>query len=985
MSVAAAPEEQKVWSGSLDQQPQTASDVSHAPATADPLDRVASNDDPNEFHAPPLGAKEEVENTSLHRDSSREYGRTNLDRTESNWTDVSVSTSAPSHVQPATPPKRSFWNKINPLKSKVTPPVPTLRQVSREYKASFLSKLTFQWMAPLMHVGYQRTLEVNDIWLVNPDRAVDVLADKLSANFKKRVAAGRVNPLRWALYDTFKFEFVLGGACEFTVAICQAVNPFILRYLIEFATKAYLAANAGGPAPPVGHGIGLVIAVTVINVIQSTGTHQFLYRGMTCGGQSRAAMIALIFDKAMTVSNRAKAGYSPPRTLPADLKPGSESEKKWFAKMLPQKKKKDTKKTAADNQDKSWDNGRITNLMSVDTYRIDLASGFFHMCWTSPITILIVLILLLVNLTYSALAGFGLLIISTPLLGMAVGSLMKRRKQINVITDERVSLITEILKGVKFVKFFAAETSFLERLNQIRRREISKIQMVLTIRNAIMAVGMSMPTFASMLAFITYNLTHHGLAAANIFSSLALFNALRLPLNLLPMVLGQIVDALASMQRIEEFLLLEDALDEAEWDHDRKEAIVVQNAAFTWEKSPARVDAKDDKKAKAGKDGNALTKTEDTAVKSNKLRYKFSKKNTQTTAPGDPEKVSHSVTSGTSSSDTTLANTPEKTLSLNEDVPFGVKINDVSIGRDELVAVIGKTGSGKSSFLSALAGDMRRTQGSVVLGSSRAFCPQVAWILNATVRENVVFGKEFKRGWYNEVVDACALRPDLDMLPAGDATEVGEKGITVSGGQKQRINLARAIYFDADIVLLDDPLSAVDPHVGKHIMDNAICGLLQGKCRILATNQLHVLHRCDRIIWLDEGLVKSVGTFDELMARDEEFQTLLANTASNADITKTDEESEEEVADVAKEAKKKSKTRKAAKALMQDEERATDSVAWSVYSNYIKASGSWLAGPLVFLLLVVSQGATIVTSLWLSFWTSDKFGFSVGQYVSIKT
>src|SRR6202012_4182329 len=160
-------------------------------------------------------------------------------------------------------------------------------------------------------------------------------------------------------------------------------------------------------------------------------------------------------------------------------------------------------------------------------------------------------------------------------------------------------------------------------------------------------------------------------------------------------------------------------------------------------------------------------------------------------------------------------------------------------------------GSGKSSLLAALAGDMRKTRGEMTLGASRAFCPQYAWVQNATAKENILFGTEFRRDWYDAVVDACALRPDFDMLPGGDQTEIGERGITVSGGQKQRFNIARAIYFNSDIVLMDDPLSAVDAHVGRHIMDNAICGLLKGKARILVTHQRLFRNRWDRIIWMD--------------------------------------------------------------------------------------------------------------------------------------
>ncbi|KAK3104315.1 ATP-binding cassette transporter yor1, partial [Teratosphaeriaceae sp. CCFEE 6253] len=217
----------------------------------------------------------------------------------------------------------------------------------------------------------------------------------------------------------------------------------------------------------------------------------------------------------------------------------------------------------------------------------------------------------------------------------------------------------------------------------------------------------------------------------------------------------------------------------------------------------------------------------------------------------DKEKLGSLPQTPTSPGSPTSPTSPGDSLE-QVDQPFHIRDINLDVGRNELIAVIGSVGSGKSSLLGALAGDMRRTTGSMALGASRAFCPQYAWIQNATVKQNIVFGKDFDRRWYDEVIDACALRPDLEMLPSGDLTEIGERGITVSGGQKQRLNIARAIYFNADIVLMDDPLSAVDAHVGRHIMDNAICGLMRDKCRVLATHQLHVLHRVDRIVWMKE-------------------------------------------------------------------------------------------------------------------------------------
>jgi ATP-binding cassette subfamily C (CFTR/MRP) protein 1 len=201
------------------------------------------------------------------------------------------------------------------------------------------------------------------------------------------------------------------------------------------------------------------------------------------------------------------------------------------------------------------------------------------------------------------------------------------------------------------------------------------------------------------------------------------------------------------------------------------------------------------------------------------------------------------------------------------------------------------------------------------------------------------------------------------MLPQGDSTEIGERGITVSGGQKQRLNIARAIYFDADLILMDDPLSAVDAHVGRHIFDNAIMGLLKEKARILATHQLWVLNRCDRIIWLEEGKIQAIDTFDNLMKNHVGFQQLMETTAVEENQEDDQHTSENENEVEKKIAKKKPK----AAALMQAEERAVKSVPWTVYTDYIRASGTLFNAVIVIGLLVLSQGANIATSLWCKF------------------
>jgi ABC-type multidrug transport system fused ATPase/permease subunit len=548
-----------------------------------------------------------------------------------------------------------------------------------------------------------------------------------------------------------------------------------------------------------------------------------------------------------------------------------------------------------------------------------------------------------------------------PVLAQVIRRLFKRRVAINKITDQRVTLTQEILQAVRFVKFFGWETAFLDRIYAIRKREIRSIQQLLTLRNAINAVSMSMPVFASMLAFITYSLSKHVLNPAPIFSSLALFNALRMPLVFLPLVLGQVVDALASIRRIQEFLMEEEAADDFDWDFENKNAIVVEHANFTWERTPTQ-----DPENAPGKDAKSYKQ-----MKQDKKAEKKSAKEAKK-ADKRENKQGKEVKEGKNDIESDQSTLTEQEI-------FKLWDMDFSISRNELIAVIGTVGSGKSSLLAALAGDMRKTSGTIKMGASRAFCPQYAWIQNATAKENIMFGKLFRRDWYDKVVEACALLPDFEMLPNGDLTEIGERGITVSGGQKQRLNIARAIYFDTDIVLLDDPLSAVDAHVGRQIMDKAICGLLKDKCRILATHQLWVLNRCDRIIWMEGGRIQAIDTFDNLIANNDEFVRLMKTTAVEE---KEGEEKHDEIGEE-KKGQDKGKGKKRGSALMTIEEKQVESVKWSVYGAYVKAGGGYWIVPLVGVLLVSTQISNIITSLWLSWWTSDEFKLNEGSYVSL--
>uniref|UniRef100_A0A8C5QW21 Uncharacterized protein n=1 Tax=Leptobrachium leishanense TaxID=445787 RepID=A0A8C5QW21_9ANUR len=226
----------------------------------------------------------------------------------------------------------------------------------------------------------------------------------------------------------------------------------------------------------------------------------------------------------------------------------------------------------------------------------------------------------------------------------------------------------------------------------------------------------------------------------------------------------------------------------------------------------------------------------------------------------------------------------------SSEAPSLTSIN-ITIPRGSLVAVVGQVGSGKTSLLSALLGEMEKVEGRVALKGSMAYVPQQTWIPNATFKENVIFGHEFKRELYDSVIGACALLPDLKILSGGENTEIGEKGVNLSGGQKQRISIARAVYRNCDVYLLDDPLSAVDAHVGQHLFEQVIGpnGLLKDKTRVLVTHGVSFLPQMDKIIVLSDGRISEVGSYLELLQRNGSFAEFLQMYAANSE---QDEEGE---------------------------------------------------------------------------------------------
>ncbi|KAI9225298.1 MAG: P-loop containing nucleoside triphosphate hydrolase protein [Piptocephalis tieghemiana] len=791
--------------------------------------------------------------------------------------------------------------------------------------ANILSQITFQWIQPLMSIGYRRPLELSDLYNVPPNIQASTKGDQLARAWEKQLA--RPNPsLLKAIFEVAGPGFWIAGIFRVLSDAVTVTSPILVGTLTTFVGESAYAKATGTEGPSPGYGYGLCVILLAMNFLSTACLHRYFHVTMRTGIQVRAALITLVYRKAMRLSGRARQTFTA---------------------------------------------GKVTNLMSTDIARIDMVAQFLQALYTAPIQIAIALGLLIHYIGPSALAGFAVLIIIGPLQTTIIRSLVTLRKHAVAVTDSRVKLTQEILQGIRVIKFYAWESTFFRRIEELRNRELYYLRRLLVIRSVIMSTALVVPIFATMIALIVYNVLGNDFSASTVFTAMSLFSALRVPLMMIPPVISFTTDARVACKRLEELMLAEELDPLPEIEPHRPYALELKNASFAWE-----VSLTEEKSSKPG-----------------------SKPSSNSEKPGISASQASAPTLGPDSSSKAI---PSTSVTPPPPPPFIHQMN-LQIERGSLVAIVGSVGSGKSSLLSALSGEMRMLQGSEMhFGGSVGYSPQTAWIQNATVRDNILFGLPFDQERYDRAIEACALTHDLAVLPDGDMTEIGERGITLSGGQKQRLNIARAVYFNADIILLDDPLSAVDSHVGRHLFDKCILGALSGKTRILVTHQWHFLPRVDRILVIHEGRIIEDGTYTSLMNKENEqddgrgFAYLMRTYGGGGD----DEDDEEKKAEMEMDPTGKNPSDPSAtdptstkgandspskngKALMSSEERAIGSVGTEVYKAYVQAGGGFIALLILLILLILMNATRVLNDLWLSWWISQNFGLSRDTYIGV--
>ncbi|PQQ03932.1 putative ABC transporter C family member 15 [Prunus yedoensis var. nudiflora] len=289
----------------------------------------------------------------------------------------------------------------------------------------------------------------------------------------------------------------------------------------------------------------------------------------------------------------------------------------------------------------------------------------------------------------------------------------------------------------------------------------------------------------------------------------------------------------------------------------------------------------------------------------------------------------------------------------------------LKVKRGMKVAICGTVGSGKSSLLSSILGEIQKVSGTVKISGTKAYVPQSPWILTGNIRENILFGNAYDRARYDRTIKACALEKDFELFSCGDLTEIGERGINMSGGQKQRIQIARAVYQDADIYLLDDPFSAVDAHTGTQLFEDCMMGILREKTILYVTHQVEFLPAADYILVMKDGKIAQAGRFEEILRQNIGFELLVGAhsralesilTVENTNATSQEHNLSLEITE--KEGK-----------LVQDEEREKGSIGKEVYWSYLTTVKGGVLIPIILLAQSSFQILQVASNYWMA-WAS---------------
>ncbi|RKP25263.1 P-loop containing nucleoside triphosphate hydrolase protein [Syncephalis pseudoplumigaleata] len=723
------------------------------------------------------------------------------------------------------------------------------REMSHEAGQSFLDYVTYNWLTPLVHLGYRRPLQADDLWALRPD-------DEAAAVVRLYRRHKRAS-LLMSLIRVSRNDLILQLTCSTIYALMSFSLPLFMNLLIDYVANP----AASTPAMAMLYAVGMFVGSVTMS--------SFGQRAYWIGRQISIRVRAIISNE-------------------------------LFIKSLRRRIEGGADKKADEKDDDPADAGSITNLLSVDTNSIGDISAYLHQIWFSPIRIMLSFVFLWRLLGASMLFGFLVTIPLFYISTVASKQFTDTHEKLMKKTDKRLAASNEVLQGIRIIKLFAWEQQFRERVMSRRKDELDSIWKRLLMFVYFTVIGAATPTIITFTIFGAHTwILGNPLTASTAFTSLALLNILRDAIEQLPESVVWTLQGRVSLGRIAKFL-------------------------------------------------------------------------------AEPD-IEYEIPSSSSSSSSTHDETGTPATANQPAEAFALKGLSMQFPIGAFSVIAGPTGCGKSSLLHALLGEMRCTRGRVLIprrpadgtifgGSIHnvAYVAQQAWLQNLSIRDNILFGEAYDEQRYQQVLHACALTRDLEILDAGDRTEIGEKGVTLSGGQKQRVALARAVYSSARHLLLDDCLSAVDAHTAKHIVEHCLQGpLMAGRTRILVTHHVELCAPlANYLVIMQEGRVAGHGSLDTVLAAGllpelspSDSETVVAKEENDDDEEKTPLVSKQPAAASGK--------------LTEDEEHKHGAVGLAVYRTYIEASGGYGAWAIVVLLYLLSQAVIIAQTYWLRTWANS--------------
>ncbi|KAF9557780.1 hypothetical protein EC968_007434 [Mortierella alpina] len=751
---------------------------------------------------------------------------------------------------------------------------------SPEPYSNFFARVTFLWLLPLLNKGKTKTLRMDDIWALHPKLLSYplFLTSQAKIDADEAIARQRAQQLKTegaddtpseqshsinlysALMSTVGWSFWGAAVLRILYIAALYVRPIFFTSLLKFLSSYSAESKAKGIEPePAWKGFGYVIAIFVSAVLSAIFNAQFSNVCFQASMRARGALVSLIYRKALCLSST----------------------------------------------NKQEGIGAIVNHMSADVDRILLIFTNIYFFGSGIIELVVVAYLLYQQINYAMFATIGVVLVIITACGGMAPSVRACQELIMIQADKRMKLISELVNYIKSIKLYAWERYFVKNITESRYKQLFYVRLYYiwtTVNAALLYSTTTIASFTAVSIYAAIATSGMSLNITRLFSALTYINMLDTPLLQTKTAFPIIISGKVSYSRVKAFLESEeinpDNVVRNPHAGDSDVAYEVKEGTFGWytpetiknmnKRRGNEAKEKADKAAKEFKNSqNKNGRSEDRTAEDGKVKEKT-----------DNEKTGHE--SETASDSTSLsveeADTDKKTDEAKRDT-LGPVLHDVSftINRGSLTVVVGRVGQGKSSLAGALLGEMYKYSGSVVAYGSLAYVAQSAWILNDSVRNNILFGHEYDKERYLQVIKACALIPDFKMLVNGDQTLIGEKGINLSGGQRQRISIARAVYANADVYIFDDPLSAVDAHVDRHIFEEAISQILANKTRILITNGVHHLQDADQIIVVKQGRIAQDGSYDELI---QDAEGDLFRLVAESNLTHGDTKDKEELQDM---------------------------------------------------------------------------------------